>query len=80
MNKEQFRFQAGGVVGLKALEAETPTCNSFEWIPAPAVVLSEEQHEEREHRLKANYQQPWKRECYPAPPCVLAIKEQEDGA
>ena len=74
--KKVFRTQSGGFCGIP--DEETTTC--LEIIPAPPVVFTAQQMEERERRLKANYQQPCKREYYPAPPCVLAIKEQEDGA
>jgi len=73
--KNVLRTQRGGVAGVRALETEKPVCNSLEWIPAPPVVLSQEQHKERELRLRAN-QQPWKREFYPAPACILAIEEE----
>ena len=80
MNKEQFRCQRGGVAGIRALETEIPTCNSLEIIPAPPVIFNAQQAEERERRLRANFTQQEQREYYPAPPCILAIRSEEDGA
>ena len=80
MNKEQFRIQRGGFCGIPYEETENPTCNSLEIIPAPPVVFTTQQAEEREHRLKAAHTRPMKREYYPAPPCVMAIRSEEDGA
>ena len=74
--KPKFRIQDGGFCGIPY---EENTACSKQILAPPHVVLSKEEHEERARRLKAN-QQPWKREYFPAPPCVLAIKEQEDGA
>ena len=75
--KNVFRIQGGGFCG--APPEETTSC--LEVVPAPPpVILTAQQVEERERRLKANYQQPWKREFYPAPPCILAIRSEEDGA
>ena len=73
--KTVFRTQRGGFCGIPREEDTT----SLQIIPAPPVIVTVQQVEERERRLRAN-QQPWKREYYPAPPCVLSIKEQEDGA
>lgn len=70
--KNVFRVQGGGFCGVP--REETTSC--LEVISAPAVVLSREQHEERERRLRANFTQQVRREYYPAPPCILAIEEE----
>jgi len=70
--KYEFRIQRGGFCGVP--REETTSC--LEIIPAPAVVLSQEEHDTRQRKLKANYRQSWKRECFSAPPCILAIEEE----
>lgn len=50
-----------------------------ESIPAPPVVLTQEEHDALQQRLAANYRQPQQREYYDPLPCVLRESDDEDA-